>query len=84
MVELELVTGRPHQARVHMSSIGHPIAGDFKYGDRGGSRGLKRLFLHAYSVSLPKDVPGDLSGVSIVSPLPDEFVSCFGADLFKA
>ncbi|MDR3321379.1 MAG: RluA family pseudouridine synthase [Synergistaceae bacterium] len=82
MVELELVTGRPHQARIHMSSIGHPIAGDFKYGDRGGSRGRGRLFLHAHSISLPEDVPGDLGGVTILSPLPEEFGPGFGADSF--
>lgn len=55
LVEVKLETGRTHQARVHVASIGHPIAGDEKYGDdefnkqvRGA--GLKRLFLHASSL----------------------------------
>lgn len=34
LVEAELVTGKPHQIRLHMASIGHPLLGDYKYGDR--------------------------------------------------
>jgi 23S rRNA pseudouridine955/2504/2580 synthase len=78
LVELELVTGRPHQARVHMSAIGHPIAGDLKYGpsERVHNEGAKGgIFLHAYSLGLPEhpDLPLDLAGVSVVSPLPERF-----------
>ncbi|NOX76312.1 MAG: 23S rRNA pseudouridine(955/2504/2580) synthase RluC [Gammaproteobacteria bacterium] len=52
LVEVELVTGRTHQIRVHATTIGHPIAGDEKYGDETCNRemkfrGLSRLFLHA-------------------------------------
>lgn len=52
LVEVELHTGRMHQIRVHASAIGHPVAGDDKYGDKEFNRemqkfGLKRLFLHA-------------------------------------
>jgi 23S rRNA pseudouridine955/2504/2580 synthase len=75
LVELELLTGRPHQARVHMSSIGHPITGDAKYG--GGRAG--RLFLHAYSLSFP-DLPGlpeELRGAAITSEPPPEFYDFF-------
>jgi 23S rRNA pseudouridine955/2504/2580 synthase len=71
LVELDLVTGRPHQARIHLSSIGHPIAGDFKY---GGGKGA-RIFLHACSLSLPEGLPHYLRGLTIVSPPPDEFES---------
>lgn len=51
-VEVALETGRTHQIRVHAQHIGHPLAGDEKYGDRAFNktmreRGLKRLFLHA-------------------------------------
>lgn len=53
LVELELVTGRPHQARVHLSGIGHPILGDVKYG--GETKGVKRPLLHARSVIFPDD-----------------------------
>ena len=56
LLEVELGTGRTHQIRVHAASAGHPIAGDEKYGDKDFNRymktkGLKRMFLHAYSLS---------------------------------
>lgn len=52
LVEVALDTGRTHQIRVHAQHIGHPLAGDEKYGARDFNRsmrdkGLKRLFLHA-------------------------------------
>lgn len=52
LVEIHLLTGRTHQARVHAQHIGHPIGGDEKYGDRDFNQllkqhGLDRLFLHA-------------------------------------
>ena len=51
-IECRLETGRTHQIRVHSAHIGHPVAGDEKYGDREFNlkmreAGLKRLFLHA-------------------------------------
>lgn len=57
LLEALPVTGRTHQIRVHLASLGHPIAGDQKYGDPEFNRfvqklGLKRLFLHAASISL--------------------------------
>ena len=79
LVELELVTGRPHQARVHLSAIGHPIVGDAKYGGEGGKRGVRdksaRLFLHARALTFPNsaDLPSALRGTIIESPLPKEF-----------
>lgn len=48
-VELEPVTGRSHQLRVHLASIGHPILGDALYGDPASA---PRLLLHACSLSL--------------------------------
>ena len=52
LTEIAIETGRTHQIRVHSAHIGHPVAGDEKYGDREFNRamrekGLKRLFLHA-------------------------------------
>ncbi|MFF3021173.1 RluA family pseudouridine synthase [Gottfriedia sp. NPDC057948] len=49
VVELELETGRTHQIRVHMSSIGHPLIGDDLYG--GNTDRLKRQALHSYQLS---------------------------------
>lgn len=52
LMEIQPLTGRTHQIRVHAAHVGHPIAGDEKYGDRDFNRamrdrGLRRLFLHA-------------------------------------
>jgi len=52
LAEISIETGRTHQIRVHSAHIGHPVAGDEKYGDREFNMkmreiGLKRLFLHA-------------------------------------
>lgn len=49
-IELEPVTGRTHQLRVHMAAIGHPILGDVLYGGESSS-GAKRLLLHARELS---------------------------------
>ncbi len=58
LVEVEIVTGRTHQIRVHALHSGHPLAGDDKYGDPDFNKamreaGLKRLFLHAHSLGFP-------------------------------
>lgn len=70
VVEAELVTGRPHQARAHLAAIGHPIAGDAKYGGKMG----KRPLLHARLVIFPDDaaLPATLRGARIEAPLPDD------------
>ena len=58
LLEVGIATGRTHQIRVHAAHIGHPLAGDAKYGDAAFDRtmaercGLRRLFLHAHSLSL--------------------------------
>lgn len=80
LVECDLVTGRTHQLRVHLASIGHPIVGDEKYGDFQDCRkmkkefGLENQFLHAYKISFGK-LSGALEGLSekeFVCPLPLE------------
>lgn len=53
LVELTPETGRPHQLRVHLSAIGHPIVGDYLYGGKPAQQyrsSLQRIFLHAYSL----------------------------------
>ncbi len=75
LLEAELRTGRTHQIRVHLTHLGFPLAGDDKYGDfawnRGLARqGLKRMFLHAASLSLPHPLTGE--PLAIASPLPQD------------
>jgi 23S rRNA pseudouridine955/2504/2580 synthase len=59
--EVRIETGRTHQIRVHARHLGHPVAGDEKYGDEAANKrlrdnvGLKRLFLHASTLSFALD-----------------------------
>jgi 23S rRNA pseudouridine1911/1915/1917 synthase len=73
LLELDLVTGRTHQIRVHLEAIGHPVAGDPVYGtgtSRRGPDGLDRLFLHAWRLELA--APGDGHLIRATAPLPAE------------
>jgi 23S rRNA pseudouridine955/2504/2580 synthase len=59
-VEAKLETGRTHQIRAHAAYAGHPLAGDRKYGFHDfnrvmAKRGLRRLFLHAHAVGIPRN-----------------------------
>jgi 23S rRNA pseudouridine955/2504/2580 synthase len=75
LLEVALHTGRTHQIRVHAASIGHPLAGDDKYGDFGFNRelrdlGLRRLFLHAHRLRF--QMPGSGRRYDLEAPLdPD-------------
>lgn len=73
LVELELETGRKNQIRVHMSHIGHPIAGDIKYDAR--SNPANRLCLHAQSIEFEHPTTGEL--MSFSSNLPKELDDIF-------
>jgi 23S rRNA pseudouridine955/2504/2580 synthase len=75
LVEAELKTGRTHQIRVHLAHIGHPIAGDDKYGDfelnkRIAADGLKRMFLHACKLTIRHPVSAE--PVTFEAALPAE------------
>ena len=73
LVELVLETGRTHQIRVHLASLGHPVAGDPIYGtgtSRRGPAGLARLFLHAWRLELTSPSTGAL--IRAEAALPDE------------
>lgn len=67
LLELRPFTGRTHQLRVHLASLGHPILGDTRYG-KAGSFG--RLALHAQEIGFTHPVTGKT--VNFSSPLPDE------------
>jgi 23S rRNA pseudouridine1911/1915/1917 synthase len=79
LLELDLVTGRTHQIRVHLDALGHPVAGDPVYGTGTSRRGprpgpggapLERLFLHAWRLQLTSPADGHL--IRAEAPLPDE------------
>ncbi len=78
LLEADLGTGRTHQIRVHAAHAGHPVAGDDKYGDREYNAqmqtlGLKRLFLHAQSLSF--EWPGSLKNYFFSQPLPEDLAA---------
>ena len=58
-VELEPVTGRSHQLRVHMLSLGHAILGDMLYANEAVQKKASRLLLHACFLSLPHPLSGE-------------------------
>lgn len=67
-LELEPVTGRSHQLRVHLSALGHAIVGDALYGSQRIQAMRERLLLHAYSLELKHPVTGE--PMRFVSPEP--------------
>jgi len=81
LLRAHLHTGRTHQIRVHVASIGHPIVGDDTYGGGGGRKlvGLppRRHFLHAAWLIFRHPVSGEL--VDLRSPLPEELRRALGA-----
>jgi 23S rRNA pseudouridine1911/1915/1917 synthase len=80
LLELDLVTGRTHQIRVHLAALEHPIAGDPVYGTgtaRRGPEGLGRLFLHAWRLVFASPASGEL--VRAEAPLPAELEDVLAA-----
>jgi 23S rRNA pseudouridine1911/1915/1917 synthase len=86
LLELKIETGRTHQIRVHMSSLGHPVVGDTLYGapreisgKTGAPISLQRNFLHAAALQFTHPRTGETLSFSI--PLPEqlaEFLRCLG------
>ena len=81
-LEVELITGRPHQIRAHLASEGTPIIGDKKYGDEKinaefqKKAGIQRQLLHSYRIEFP-ELSGQfsyLSGKKICGNLPKDFL----------
>jgi 23S rRNA pseudouridine1911/1915/1917 synthase len=69
-LQVQLDTGRTHQIRVHLQAIGHPVAGDSRYGGSLGGLGLRRPFLHAWRLAFTQPVTG--APIEITAPLPPD------------
>ncbi len=73
LLEVELITGKTHQIRAHLASIGHPLIGDYKYGDRNindmlkTQYGLEHQLLHAYKIIIPE------CERAFIAPYPRQF-----------
>jgi 23S rRNA pseudouridine955/2504/2580 synthase len=82
LMDISIGTGRTHQIRVHAAYAGHPVAGDEKYGDKAGNEalktfGLRRMFLHAHSLSFVH--PGTEKAFTVQAPLDTELESVLQA-----
>ena len=78
LVKLMPITGRRHQIRIHVSSIGHPILGDKKYGSSNLLLKGKGMYLHAYSLKLAH--PHGKQTIHITDPMPRKFCKLFDVD----
>ncbi|MBW8294270.1 RluA family pseudouridine synthase [Sphingopyxis sp.] len=78
-VELQPLTGRTHQLRVHMAAIGHPIVGDGKYGGKGAFlTGTISRKMHLHSRRLRIDHP-DGGAIDVSAEVPDHFAASLDA-----
>lgn len=81
LLRVKLITGKTHQIRAHLASIGHPLIGDTKYGDRSINEwvrrnfGLKHQLLHCGELKFPSNMQGcrNLEGRIVKAALPEEF-----------
>ena len=81
LLEVTLITGRSHQIRAHLASIGHPIIGDYKYGNKKTNDKYKKGYgigsqlLHSYRLKMP-EIKGELnylSGKTFIAEIPPGF-----------
>ena len=69
LAAIDLLTGRTHQIRVHMAAIGHPLAGDWLYGQRNEVRPM----LHARELSMTHPLTN--APLRVAAPLPEDFLA---------
>jgi 23S rRNA pseudouridine1911/1915/1917 synthase len=81
-LELDLITGRTHQVRVHLAAVGHPVVGDTAYGkpvppalNREGSRLTPRQMLHAWQISAGRP---DGSRITCRAAVPNDILRAAG------
>ena len=78
LLKIRLITGKSHQIRGHLASVGHPVFGDYKYGNRDFNNqikwkdGVNYQLLHSYELVVPEGT-GEFSGMHIVDPVPEVF-----------
>jgi len=85
LLKVALFTGRTHQIRAHLASVGHPVVGDYKYGDfavneeAGRRYGVRSQLLHSWRMEFPPlpEPLAALSGRSFEAPAPEEFLRIF-------
>ena len=91
LLEVELLTGRTHQIRSHLASIGHPIIGDAKYGSREVNEAYRKKYrvtsqlLHAWRIEMPS-FEGELSylsGLKLTAELPALFKKVIKGEKLK-
>lgn len=90
LLKVKLHTGKPHQIRAHLSSIGHPIAGDTKYGDKHINDlllkdfGVKYQLLHSFSLTFPKEGTklSEVAGKTFKAPIPKVYEKVAGGDIY--
>lgn len=81
LLEVHLITGRTHQIRAHLASVGHPILGDYKYGRKQANDDCKKEYgvqaqlLHAYRLEFPElsGALSNLSGQKFTAEVPEHF-----------
>ena len=75
LLEVKLITGKPHQIRAQLASISHPILGDIKYGGEV-YKGLKNQLLHSFRLKFPESMPHDFEYLALkefVADYPPEY-----------
>lgn len=77
LLEARLESGRTHQVRVHLESMGHPVVGDQVYGRRAPDLGLRRQFLHACRLAFQHPETGE--ELEFESPLPQDLTRALEA-----
>ena len=92
LLNIHLITGRSHQIRSHLASIGHPVIGDWKYGEEKWNQRFRKQYqiqsqlLHAWQLEFPKQegkLP-NLAGKTITARVPLEFEKVLrGENLWK-